>query len=244
METSNKRETIPQEVNKVEDKQVSIKKESNKGEEQQPEPSNLCDSSSPPPSPVVVKRRRSRIHMSDDEYVLSAEESDSTDQSSLHSEETSCSSRRKSNRKRTASQSLGKRQRSNSKTNDDKDFKVKRVEKVPILAKRKTLAKNQKRTSPVDNSSLPVPLGPLLTPPPQQHYSPTAASPISLISTPQTVIQTNSHTILVPPNIVETESDVKFVKTHIATVTSDQTPPETPLVTGGDTAAGQQGKEG
>lgn len=221
----------------IEARRVRAKKRKKDEEE---DPSNILDRISPPPlSPIVAKRRRSKLNLSDEEYVLSAEESDSSDRSSAHSSEGSSSARRKSNRKRAEGQSSGvtRRTRKSSKAaeeDEDEEFKVKR-EKVPIVSKRKKLVPNKKSITP-ESPTLPVPLGPLLTPPPQPSYAPALlVTPISLISTPQTVIQTNSHTILVPPGTAAAAS-VK-PETHIATVTGsqgpsplDHTPPKTPIV--------------
>ena len=229
---------------------------------------------SPPSSPLHVTKRRKRhsfLRVSDEEdeeYILSEDtdteqsstiDNDTSDVSSAPEKGASPKHRRQTLRNRKSSTKIiPKGSKASTKLGkDNEDINSSCPPPVPSktcrkksLNKSRTLhAKSQTTPTKLTLSDSPVAktFGPLLTPPPH-HFSPTIpVSPISLVSSPKTIIQTHSHTIS-GIELLPTGSD-----THIATVDGNQTdvtlglvpipeatPPETPRLNNTEKVKGQE----
>lgn len=173
------------------------------------------------------RKRRTFLNTSDEEYMVS-DDTSSANETDTTAEDNSPvrTSRRGSARVKKVSDSRLKRSHRNTE-----DPKVLR-ERVPIasgLKRSHVFAGTTPSEEPVlsDKSFK----GSLLTPPPRVLSPSATVTPISLVSTPQTVIQTHSHTI----SGIELLPSVSESGTHVTTVEGvpllellEQTPPMTP----------------
>lgn len=229
---------------------------------------------SPPSSPLHVTKRRKRhsfLRVSDeddDEYILS-EDSDTEQSSTIDNDTSDVSSapekgtspkhrcqtlrNRKSSTKitRKGSKAITKLVKDNKDTNNSCQAPVPSNTCRKKLLNESQIVHTKSQTTPtkltINDSPVAKTFGPLLTPPPH-HFSPTIpVSPISLVSSPKTIIQTHSHTIS-GIELLPTGSD-----THIATVEGNQTdatfgpvpipeptPPETPILNNTEKVKGQE----